>query len=113
MLIRQSKWHNGVKDERSHEDLAHKEPIGHRHRKALFLCGSHGCAAPDERRLGQAAEHVAAKEITNVREYENTHDHFSWRVARARLLYSVRETPGRPGFAFLGEYRKGVERWPR
>jgi hypothetical protein len=101
--------HNGVKNEWSHDDLANSEPIGHRHAQALFFCRSRGCAAPVERTLGKAAEHVAAKEITNVRAYENTHDHFSRKVARARLLNSLRETPGRPGVAFLGEYRKGVE----
>ena len=104
-MIRQSK--RGAKKERSHGDLANNEPIGHEYPRP-FPPGSRGSAAPVERSLGEAAEHVAAKEITNVRAYENTRDHFSRRVARARLLNSLRETPGRPGFAFLGEYRKGV-----
>jgi hypothetical protein len=72
---------------------------------------SRGSAAPVERTLGLAAEHFAAKEFTNVQTHKYTHDHFSRRVARARLLNSMRETPGRPGLAFLGEYRKGVEQW--
>jgi hypothetical protein len=77
--------------------------------RGLFPPGSRGSAAPVERSLGEAAEHVAAQEITNVRAHENTNDRFSRRVARARLLSSLRETPGRPGYTFLGEYRKGVE----
>ena len=98
-----------VRNEWSHGDLASIEPIGHRQPNALFFDCSRRCAAPVERTLGKPPEHVAAKEITNAQTYETIHDHFSWKVARRRLLDSLRETPGRPRLRLPQRVSKGVK----
>jgi hypothetical protein len=57
-------------------------------------------------------QHHASKEITKTQAFQNTNDFFSRMVARARLLCSLKGRPGRkPGLAFLGKCRKGVEPW--
>jgi hypothetical protein len=75
---------------------------------SLFVVRT-GCAAPVERSLGQTTEHAAAKELTNVQSQDYVHDHFSRKVAGARLLNALRRTPVDAGFAFLEKCRKGVE----